>query len=177
MTHFRDATGRRYTLNITLGTALALREETDLDLLSFPWPKELPARLIAYLIRPRLPPNPDLPRLFPKRVRTAASRALTLAIREFFPPAGRGGSGRCPAPEDPWRALWRLGGRLGVDIRPFTPRQLLWMAEGLRPPASAGREMPRTIGADELAALLRLCGAGLAVSSNTTLEPSQERVQ
>lgn len=170
MPYFLDSTGRRYPLNITLGTALSLREETDLDLLSFPWPKELPARLIAYLIRPRLPPNPDLARLFPERVRAAASRALGLAVREFFPPAGRGGSGSCPVPGDPWRALWRLGGRLGVDIRSFTPRQLLWMAEGLGPSDSAGREMPRAIGAEELGALLRLCGAGSAASSKTTFE-------
>lgn len=133
MRSFHDSTGQRYSLVLTLGRLWEFRAETGFDIFSFPWQAKFPARLIAFLIRDQVGAvsnTEELARRFPKRVRRAAARALREAIIEFFPPAGGGGTAGVPA--DTWQSLWQLGGRLGIDIRPLTPRQLLWMAQGAR---------------------------------------------
>lgn len=45
----------------------------------------------------------------------------------------RGGApGRAVTGDDTWRLIWQLAGIVGVDPRPLTLRELVWMSEARR---------------------------------------------
>ena len=137
MTRFTDGVGKRRTLSITFETAWQMKSELGIDLLASSMKDLHLGRILAFLLASDGTLSPaERTCAFPPEVRSVALDALRRELTLFYPeplePLEPVSSTEKSEPNDPWRNVWRLGGRLGVDIRPLTLRQLLWMAEGER---------------------------------------------